>query len=106
MGSPFFVFGGAANAVSLLELIDQIERLTGYRLQYQTEPGRPADQLFYVTDYSKLCRHTGWKPETDVAKTLELLQQFWEANQGALAHRPPPLSAKDNAWVQLSGRVG
>ncbi|HKF21265.1 MAG TPA: GDP-mannose 4,6-dehydratase [Candidatus Angelobacter sp.] len=105
-GQVYNVGGGAANSLSLLELIDRIELLTGYRLQYDTEPGRPGDQLFYVTDYSKLRRHTGWKPETDINKTLELLQQFWQANQRALDSGPSPAHEKTAAWVQLSGRAG
>lgn len=105
-GQVYNVGGGMANAVSLLELIDRIERLTGHRLQYETEPERPGDQLVYVTDSSKLFRHAGWKPETDVTKTLELLQQFWEVNQGALAYRPPAVVGKSATWEQLSGRAG
>lgn len=105
-GQVYNVGGGAANAVSLLELIDRIEQLTGHRLQYATEPARPGDQLVYLTDYSKLRSHTGWKPEIDVSKTLELLQQFWEANQGTLDHRPLAVPGKGAAWVELSGRAG
>src|SRR5215813_5841140 len=105
-GEVYNVGGGAPNAVSLLELIDRIEQLTGHRLQYEREPARPGDQLVYITDFSKLCRHTGWRPETGVGKTLELLQQFWKANQGMLAQRAPAPGAKGAAWVQLSGRAG
>jgi len=105
-GEVYNVGGGAPNAVSLLELIDRIEQLTGHRLQYEREPARPGDQLVYITDFSKLCRHTGWRPETAVGKTLELLQQFWKANQGMLAQRAPAPGAKGAAWVQLSGRAG
>jgi CDP-paratose 2-epimerase len=104
-GHVYNVGGGVANAVSLLELIERIERLTGYRLEYETEPGRPGDQLVYITDSSKLRWHTGWSPETGVDKTLELLQQFWERNQGALARRAA-FPGKIEPWVQLSGRTG
>jgi CDP-paratose 2-epimerase len=106
VGQVYNVGGGAANAVSLLELIDRIEQLAGHRLQYATEAARPGDQLVYITDYSKLRRHTGWKPEIDVSKTLELLQQFWEANQGVLDHRPLAVPGRSAAWVELSGRAG
>jgi CDP-paratose 2-epimerase len=105
-GQVYNVGGGAANSVSLLELIDMIEQLTGCRLQYATEPGRPGDQLVYVTDSSKLYRHTGWRPETGAGKTLELLRQFWEVNQGFLAQRPPAVPGKSTAWVQLLEKTG
>jgi dTDP-D-glucose 4,6-dehydratase len=41
--------------------------------------------LVYVTDYSKLQRHTGWKPQLNLRQTLELLREFWEENQMLLA---------------------
>jgi CDP-paratose 2-epimerase len=99
-GQVYNIGGGAGNAVSLLELIDRIEHLTGYRLEYETESRRPGDQLVYLTDSSKLFQHTGWKPEIDLNRTLELLKQFWEANQGALANRPPATPGKTLAWAQ------
>src|SRR5438045_799379 len=53
-GQIYNVGGGMANTTSLLELIDEIDSLTGHRLQYSTEAVRPGDQPLYVTDYSKL----------------------------------------------------
>jgi CDP-paratose 2-epimerase len=104
-GQIYNVGGGAGNAVSLLELIDKIEKQIGYRLEYTLEGSRPGDQLVYLTDYSKIYRHTGWKPEIDLQKTLELLQQFWEQNQGALSSRRKPVARETLAWVQLSGKA-
>ena len=83
------VGGGAGNAVSLLELIEKIKELAGYRLEYRLEARRPGDQLVYLTDYSKLYQHSGWKPEIDLSATLEMLRQFWEENEGAQKSRQP-----------------
>lgn len=104
-GQVYNVGGGAGNAVSLLELIDKIERQIGYRLEYTTEAPRPGDQLVYLTDYSKIYRHTGWRPEVDLATTLELLQQFWEENQGLLSNRRLASHKETLAWPQLSGKA-
>jgi CDP-paratose 2-epimerase len=103
-GETYNVGGGANNTVSLLELIDMIEKQIGYRLEYSLEGGRPGDQLVYSTDYSKICRHTGWKPEIDLQKTLSMLQQFWEQNQGMLTGRRKA-AAREPAWAQLSGKA-
>ncbi len=104
-GQIYNVGGGPGNAVSLLELIDRIEKKIGYRLEYTLESSRPGDQLVYLTDYSKIYRHTGWKPEIDLQETLDLLQQFWEQNQGMLANaRPAPLR-ETLARAQLSGKA-
>jgi dTDP-D-glucose 4,6-dehydratase len=46
--------------------------------------------LVYVTDYSKLQRHTGWKPQFNLRQTLELLREFWEENQMVLSEQAVP----------------
>jgi CDP-paratose 2-epimerase len=95
--------GGVNNATSLLELIDRIQGLAGHRLEYGLEPRRPGDQLVYVTDYSKFHQLTGWHPEIDLPRTLELLCRFWEENQGAWKERAAPVVG--DAWAEPSGRV-
>lgn len=99
-GQIYNVGGGPANGVSLLELIDKIEKLTGHRLQYTFQARRPGDQLVYLTDFGKLNRHTGWKPEINVPKTLELLQQFWRENQ-PLTTAPQPLPVGMMNWIPI-----
>lgn len=83
-GQIYNIGGGMANTVSLLELVDAIDFQTGHRLQGINSDRRPGDQLVYVTDYSKLHRETGWRPEVNVSQTLRLLQDFWEENQKLL----------------------
>lgn len=97
--------GGSNNATSLLELIDRIQVLIGHRLEYTLEPQRPGDQLVYLTDYSKFYQHTGWRPEIDLARTLELLRCFWEENQSAWNERALPVVDENRAWAQPSGRA-
>lgn len=103
-GQIYNVGGGIDNSVSLLELIERIEKLTAHRLKYVLKPRRPADQLVYLTNFTKLQRHTGWKPDIDVKKTLELLRQFWHENQSAAAANiKQPVGAPD--WLPLSERA-
>jgi CDP-paratose 2-epimerase len=104
-GQVYNVGGGPGNAVSLLELIDKIEKQVGYRLEYRMDGRRPGDQLVYLTDYSKIYRHTGWRPEVDLATTLELLQQFWEENQGLLSGRRPAAHEGTLPWAQFARKA-
>jgi len=104
-GQVYNVGGGARNGVSLLELIDRIERRLGYRLEYTMERSRPGDQLVYLTDYSKLERHTGWKPEIDLEGTLEFLRQFWEEHQRSLRGYRPIVAKEAAATTQPSRRA-
>lgn len=80
-GQVYNVGGGAQNTVSLLELISEIEKLTGLKVDYVHDQRRPGDQLVYVTDYSKLHRDTGWKPQVSVRQTLQCIQDWWKENR-------------------------
>ena len=101
--------GGPQNSVSLLELMDEIESLTGRPMDRVLHERRPGDQLVYVTDNGKIHRDTGWKPEIGLKKTVRLLQEFWEQNHGMLAKRrraPGPAVAPFELATELSGRAG
>jgi CDP-paratose 2-epimerase len=103
-GQIYNVGGGMNNSVSLLELMNKIEQLTGRRMEREFQKPRPADQLVYLTDYRKLKRHAGWKPEITVQKTLELLHQFWIENQGfAATHQPAPVGVL--GWTPVAEKA-
>jgi CDP-paratose 2-epimerase len=83
-GEVFNVGGGLENTLSLLELVDEIERMTGQRLRYTQEPMRQGDQFVYVSDTSKLTRATGWRPQTAVGETLSAILDWWTRNRALL----------------------
>jgi CDP-paratose 2-epimerase len=80
-GEAYNIGGGAQNTISLMELIAELEQLTGSKLDYTQAPARAGDQLIYVTDFRKLTAHTGWKPQHSVSAILHDLHAFWRANQ-------------------------
>ena len=77
-GQIYNVGGGIQNSVSLREVIDDIQQITGRRLQFETQRPRPGDQLFYVTDFEKLHKHTGWKPQHNVRQTIQAILGWWK----------------------------
>ncbi len=79
-GQIYNVGGGQANTTSLLELIGQIEKVVGHKVEFVKDHPRPGDQLVYVTDYSKLKRDTGWQPQVSVRQTLVRIQDWWKQN--------------------------
>lgn len=95
--------GGPKNAVSLLEIIDEIASLTAKRLSYSLAPPRVADQLAYVTDFTKYRRATGWAPEYSVRQTLEQIYAWWQENRDVFAsmglEHAAGASASENARV-------
>ncbi|MBV9458927.1 MAG: GDP-mannose 4,6-dehydratase [Bradyrhizobium sp.] len=75
-GRIFNLGGGAGNSISLLELIELIERLTGYALERYFADWRPGDQPWYVTDISALSSTVAWRPKTSLEKGLAQLQEW------------------------------
>lgn len=84
-GQVFNVGGGAKNTISLLELLEEIERLTGKKPRYELGAMRPGDQLIYVTNHSKLTRATGWTPSTSVRGVLENIYAWFRNNRELFA---------------------
>lgn len=87
-GQIYNVGGGPENTVSLVELVDQISAMTGKRLRYSHGRRRPGDQLIYVSDYSKLTQHTGWKPKASVRDTLLAIYTFWREHPEIFGEAP------------------
>jgi len=101
------VGGGPENTTSLLELMDEIELLSGRRLECLAHDRRVGDQLVYVTDNGKIQRHAGWKPEIGMKRTVQLLHEFWEENHGVLLRqRPAPAPSPFALATEFSGRAG
>ncbi len=69
-GRAFNIGGGAANTISLLQLVDQIAELTGDRPRFEFEGWRVGDQRYYVSDTSLFQQLTGWSPRTSVQDGL------------------------------------
>jgi CDP-paratose 2-epimerase len=101
-GQIYNVGGGPENTVSLVELIDQICAMTGKRLRYSHERRRPGDQLIYVSDYSKLAQHTGWKAKASVRETLLAIYTFWRAHPEIFGEAP----ATREVEAPLAARLG
>jgi CDP-paratose 2-epimerase len=100
-GQIYNVGGGAGNSVSLMEVIEEIEKVTGKKIQYTSRRTRPGDQLFYVTDFTKLLRHTGWTPKRSVRQTIEAIYQ-WRKKQRRTAETISIASIAQPFLAQLS----
>ena len=75
-GEAFNIGGGPANSVSLLEVVSMIEEVHGSRPAVSFDEWRPADQRYYVTDYTKFEDATGWSPKTSVADGMRRLYEW------------------------------
>jgi CDP-paratose 2-epimerase len=75
-GRAFNLGGGAAHAVSVLEVLERIERLTGQAVGRQFQDWRTGDQRYYVSDTRALQEATQWRPRTDVDTGLAALHEW------------------------------
>lgn len=87
-GQIYNVGGGIDNSVSLREVIDEIQQITGRRLPFETQRPRPGDQLYYVTDFTKLRSHTGWRPQHNIRQTIQAILSWWR-EQREIKERMP-----------------
>lgn len=73
--------GGKENTLSILELLDLIEIITGKRPKTEFSNWRPADQKVYISDISKLEKTLNWKPETSPKEGVKNLIDWVEKNK-------------------------
>ena len=104
-GQIYNVGGGPENAISLLEMIDEIETLTGERIRYTEGERRPGDQRVYISDYSKLLRQAGWKPCSSVRQTLAAIYAFWQEHRDLFDGVPAPHKIEPALPATLLERV-
>ncbi len=80
-GQVYNLGGGMERALSILEMLQQIEQRTGKLLDLTHELVRPGDQPWYVADTSKLEQHTGWRPRRSLRDTLDSIHAFWKEHR-------------------------
>jgi CDP-paratose 2-epimerase len=100
-GQAFNIGGGPVNTVSLIELLDLIEKLHGQRPQMLGGAWRPGDQRYYVSDISKMKAATGWSPKVSVPEGVKRLYDWLRDN---VARRPKARVRHpgEDAWRESS----
>jgi len=71
-GDILNVGGGVSNSLSLLEATQLCQEITRNQILIQpVEDERPGDVPLFITDASKICQKTGWKPQLSPQETLQ-----------------------------------
>lgn len=81
---PYGVFnigGGPGNTLSLLELLEILEELTGKKGSISYSDWRPSDQKVYISDIGKARRELGWSPKTSPRDGIKQLVKWVEENK-------------------------
>lgn len=84
-GQVFNLGGGPRNAISLLELLAVLEGLMQSKPNVQFEDWRHGDQLYYVSDTSRLRQATGWQPTISYVRGIAQLHHWLSGFLGTQA---------------------
>jgi CDP-paratose 2-epimerase len=82
-GQAFNVGGGPSHVMSLLDLVDMLERRLQRKIPLKWSDWRPGDQQVYISDTRKLKQLLDWKPEIAVESGVGKLLDWVEQNQAA-----------------------
>jgi CDP-paratose 2-epimerase len=80
-GEIYNLGGGKERTISVIEMLNEIEKRTGRQLRLRYCDVRPGDQPLYITDTSKLEQETGWRARYSLSDTLDSIYRFWRANR-------------------------
>jgi len=67
------VGGGITNSLSILELFDLLEKITGKRITFAFGDFRPRDQKVFISNNSTVKKITSWNPKIDIVRGLSSL---------------------------------
>lgn len=73
--------GGPENTMSLLELIDILEKNVGNKMKYKFSGWRPSDQKVYISDITKVHKDLGWTPDKGPEEGIEFLIEWVRENK-------------------------
>lgn len=72
--------GGPSNSISLLELLDLLERITGRRANVKFFDWRKSDQYVYISDITKAKRELNWEPKISFEEGIKRLINWIKEN--------------------------
>lgn len=78
----FCIGGGIKNTLSLLELIELLEKNTGMKLNPAYSGWRPSDQKVYISNISKIEKKLNWQPKISPKEGIKRLIDWVKANKG------------------------
>ena len=79
-GNAYNIGGGVHNTVSLLELVDLIGKIADEKPIVRFDEWRPSDQKYYVSNFDKFTKATGWRPAIGTAEGVKKLYKWLNEN--------------------------
>jgi CDP-paratose 2-epimerase len=94
-GEIFNLGGGPERAISIVEMLEAIERETGVTPVLRHSEVRPGDQPLYISNTSKLTARTGWHASRTLRDTLQSIHGFWSANRALIASQRQAVETRE-----------
>lgn len=106
-GQAFNLGGGPANAVSLLNILEHIQRTLGRRVEIRFGDWRTGDQRYFVADTRRAVRQLGLKrPRNWRRGVTDLLTWIQNQNAPPAGASQAPLAAAKHRETLHEGRAG
>ncbi len=83
-GEVFNIGGGIENTLSVLELLEQLEKRLKKKIDYKFSGWRPGDQPVYISDINKTYQLLQWRPKVGVEEGIGLMSEWIEDNIDSL----------------------
>jgi CDP-paratose 2-epimerase len=81
----FNIGGGKFSKISLIKLTEKCKEIFNTSIEpSSSKEERPGDIPYYVSDYSKIQKLSGWEPEINVEKTIEDIDSWVKKNNSKL----------------------
>ena len=77
----FNVGGGPSNTISLLELLDLLEKITGKRSKVHFGDWRQSDQKVYISNILKIKEKLNWEPKVSPEKGVRKVVEWIKENK-------------------------
>ena len=84
-GQVFNMGGGVENSTNLLDLIHEIQLLTGTRVGIEWGSERLADQRWFVANTARIRKSLGWVPTVTIQEGLRSLHEWYESRPALVA---------------------
>lgn len=72
--------GGPQNTLSLLELVELLEDISGRRVKYSFADWRPGDQRVYISNLQAAKSVLGWEPRVSIHEGIKRLYDWVAGN--------------------------
>ena len=83
-GKAYTIGGGQKFSLSIWELFDILEKLSGKKFNYSFDTWRPGDQKIYISDLTSAKKDFGWSPKISLKEGLKRLYNWIAQNKNLI----------------------